>query len=90
MSVTTDNTFTELQETVMSNSDHTIENDVVEKLKTGKFYSQYAGWNFCGYVYWNKDKWSCEVWTYHSHVKTIHGNTLQEIMDEVSEEYGNE
>ena len=90
MSVTMDDSYTSLDETVMSNCDYTIENDVADKLKTGKFYSQYAGWNFCGYVYWNKDKWYCEIWTYHSHVKTVHRNTLDEIMDKVSEEYGND
>ena len=72
----------------MTNSDHTIEEDVAQELKTGKFYSQYPGWNFCGYVWWNKDKWSCEVWKYNSHITTVHGYTLQEIMDKVSEDYG--
>ena len=83
-------TYEELPETVMSNCDHSIEHDVAEKLKTGKYYSQYAGWNFCGYVWWNENKWSCEVWTYHSHVDTIHGETLEEIMEKVSQEYGYE
>lgn len=82
-------THTEL-DTVMSNSDHTIENDVAEKLKQGKFYSQYAGWNFCGYVWWNNDKWSCEVWTYNSISEIIDGSTLEGIMEKVSDKYGYE
>jgi hypothetical protein len=88
MSIT--QTYQELSETVMTNSDHTIENEVAEKLKTGKYFSQYSGWNFCGYVWWNKDKWSCEVWTYHSLSEIVNGSTLEEIMDEVSTKYGYE
>ncbi len=74
--------------TVMSNADHSIKSDIADKLKTGKFYAQYAGWNFCGYVFWDKNQWACEIWVYHNHEKTIKAETLSEIMDIVSEEYG--
>ena len=72
----------------MSNFDHTIDSGVEKKLKEGKYYAQYSGWDFCGYVWWNKNKWSCEVWVYNSHVDTIHGDALEEIMEKVSEQYG--
>lgn len=80
--------YTDIGDCVMSNCDHLIDHTTADKLKQSKHWSQYAGWNFCGYVWWNKDKWSCEVWQYHEHVDTIHGDTLQDIMDEVSVEYG--
>lgn len=77
-------------ETVMSNSDHTIEEEIAVKLKQGKYYSQYSGWDFCGYVYWDNEMWICEVWQYHSKVDTIKASSLSEIMYEVSSEYGDE
>ena len=72
----------------MSNADHTIDYNIAEQLKKGDFYSQYAGWDFCGYVYWDKKQWICEVWVYHSVVDTIKADTLEEIMTEVSNKYG--
>lgn len=90
MSILENKSFTYLAESVMSNADHTIEEDVAKELKKGSFYAQYAGWNFCGYVWWNENKWSCEIWQYNSHIDTVQGDTLQEIMDKVSEEYGYE
>jgi len=88
MSILDNKQFTYLEEIGMSNFDHTIDTDLEKELKVGKFYAQYAGWDFCGYIWWNKNKWSCEVWRYNSHIDTIHGDTLQEIMDDVSLEYG--
>ncbi len=79
-----------LPKTIMSNLDHTINHDVGEKLKTGKYYSQYSGWNFCGYVWWNENKWSCEVWQYNEIVDVIHATNLAHIMIMVSEKYGDE
>ena len=87
MSITTNEEYSQL-DIVMSNADNSIKSDIAKKLKTGKYFAQYAGWDFCGYVYWDKDQWACEVWTYHNHDKTIKAETLSDIMDKVSKEYG--
>lgn len=84
--------YKEYSEAVMSNFDHEINESIAKKLKKENIYSQYAGWNFCGYVWWNRKikKWCCEVWQYRSHVETITANTLNEIMEDVSNKYGND
>ena len=75
-------------ESVMSNFDHSIQEHVATAIKDQPLYSAYVGWNFCGKVWWQDDQWHCEIWTYGSYRQTISGDTLQEIMDEVSSEYG--
>lgn len=89
MSVITES-FTKVPESVMSNFDHTINHDIGKKLKTGKYYSSYTGWNFIGYVWWNENKWSCEIWQYHKFIETIDAPKLAHIMILVSEKYGHE
>lgn len=76
----------------MSNFDHSIDVELEEALQKGKSYAQYAGLNFCGYVYWGKEekKYICEVWQHNTWIETIIANTLKEIMEEVSEQYGYE
>ncbi len=76
-------------EGIMSNFDHEIEHDVANKIKGKKLYSTYSGWNFCGYVWWQNNEWHCEVWTYNSYAETFSG-TLEDIMSDVSFEYGSE
>lgn len=74
-------------DTVMTNFDHSIDWDVAEKLKTGQYTAAYAGWNFNGRVWW-AGTYKCAVWRYGSHVETVISDSLQEIMDTVSERYG--
>ena len=80
--------FMEYDETIMSNCDHTIEKNVAEAIKGKEYHAQYAGWDFCGSVWWQNDKWCCEVWCYGSWRETFVCDTLEEIMEEVSSEYG--
>lgn len=82
--------YTEFSEGVMSNFDHDIDEKVAEAIKDRPLYAQYAGWNFCGYVWWQNGKWCCEVWTYGSWCKTFVADTLSEIMSDVSSEYGSD
>ena len=82
--------FTEFSESVMSNFDHAIDEKVAEAIKDKPLYAQYAGWNFCGYVWWQNGKWCCEVWTYGSWFETFVADTLSEIMSDVSSEYGSD
>ena len=82
--------YKEHPDAIMTNCNHTIEHDLEKELKEKELYSQYAGWNFCGYVWWNNDKWSCEVWVFHNHVKTYSNDTLEGIMTDVSYDYGSD
>jgi len=74
---------------VMSNFDHEIDRDVAKELEKGGCYAQYAGWNFCGYVWWEDESFHCEVWVYRSPQEIISGS-LEEIMDTVCEKYGDD
>lgn len=84
------NELIEAEDAIMSNFDHEINYEIAEVLKDGKYYAQYAGWNFCGYVYWDisKQEFICEVWTYNSIREIIKGKTLELIMKKVCKEYG--
>jgi len=78
-------------DTVMSNFDHQIDSGVADRLKKEPVCSRYPGWNFNGMVWYGKIKktYHCEVWQYHEHLETVSG-TLQKIMDEVSDRYGDD
>ena len=74
----------------MSNSTDDIENWAVPRLKTEEIVFDYTGWDFCGHVWWcrNDEKFKCEVDQYGSHIQTVVGDTLQEIMSQCCELYG--
>ena len=82
--------YEEHHDSVMANFDSEIDEQVAEILQQEKKFAQYGGWNFCGYVWWNRrrKKWSCQVMHYHQHTMTVHANTLREIKEQVSDEYG--
>lgn len=82
--------FDEHPEAVMSNFDHEINQEVAEAIKNKPLYSLYAGWNFCGYVWYENNKWCCEVLQYCSHQTTVVADTLEEIMSEVCNSFGDE
>lgn len=88
--ITCPENFEAWPEGVMSNFDHEINESVATAIKGQPFFAQYAGWNFCGEVWWDAaaELWCCEVWQYHTHVATISADTLEEIMEEVSDRYG--
>jgi len=77
---------------VMSNFDHTIDHDIAKELKRKKAYAAYSGWNFCGYVWWDrkKKKWACEIWVYNVPQEVIYEDSLDYVMETVSDKYGYE
>jgi len=81
---------TEWPEAIMTNFDHTIDREVEGELRSGKHYAQYAGYDFCGYIWRDLElhAWKCEVWQYRSPVEVITEQTLEEIMTTTSERYG--
>ena len=78
-------------EEIMSNFDHQIEEDIAQELKERPCFSRYAGWSFNGKVWYDRSKeiYRCEIWQYHSYMGTLSG-TLQEIMNQASDEYGSD
>jgi len=80
--------FTEHPRCLMSNFDRDIDESVAKYIKNKPLYAQYSGWNFCGWVWWQNKKWCCEIWVYGGWCETFVANTLSEIMENVSQEYG--
>jgi hypothetical protein len=80
--------FTEFSKDVMSNYDYVIDYNAAELVKSKPLYFRYTGWNFCGYVWWQNHKWYCDVWAYGSYCKTFDADKLENIMSDVSDEYG--
>lgn len=77
---------------VMSNFDHQIDRKVEARLRKSLAWATYSGWNFNGRVWWDleSEQWACEVWQYHSHVETVYGETLDEIMEQICAKYGDD
>jgi len=80
--------YEEWPNAVMTNFDHTIDNEVAGILMEKPFYAQYSGWNFCGYVWWDDGMWACEVMQYNATMEVVRAETLDEVMEIVSDRYG--
>ena len=80
--------FDKLNDDVMSNFDHEINKDIEVRLKNEKVYSGYPGWNFHGEVWYEQNQFHCEVWVYGSIKEVISEDTLEELMESVSDKYG--
>ena len=76
---------------VYSNFDHKLEDDVVEKLKgTENSFAQHSAWGFCGYVYFQGDKWHEDVWRNNIFRQTIDGDSAIEVIEQAIDKYGSE
>jgi len=72
----------------MTNFDHTIDDGMVEAIADGEHMAEYAGWDFHAYVYLVGAVYVADVHRYHAHVGFVTADSPQELMHEVSHEYG--
>jgi hypothetical protein len=79
--------FTKLE---MSNCYHTIDEGLEEALKAGDVWAKYHGWNFNCNVHWDasREQFHAEVWHFRQHVDDIYADSLDGIMQNVSNEWG--
>ena len=79
-------------EAVMSNMDHAIDAGVARQLKRrpGAVFAQHAAWNFCGYVWYQDSVFMEEVWVFNKYQATYGAETLDKLMRDVNEVYGQE
>ena len=75
---------------VISNFDGIVDHEAANEIKDKELYGSHAGWNFHGRVWYQEDKWCCEVRCYGSWQGTFIADTLEEIMKDVSDEHGYE
>lgn len=80
--------FSEHAEDIMSNFDGAMVEEVADEIKGKDIYAGYAGWNFRGKVWWEHNKWLCEVWVHGSWLETFISDSPQGLMEEVSSKYG--
>lgn len=80
--------FVDCGETVMTNFDGSIDEEVAANIKDKPYYADYTAWNFYGQVWYQDEKWCCAIMTYGSYQETLVADTLQEIMDSACEQYG--
>lgn len=78
---------TEIDE-IMSNFDNEINREVEKTLKSGSYFAQHSAWDFCGYVWWDDNKFKEEVWFYGAHVCTHVAESLEELKESVNNEHG--
>lgn len=76
----------------MSNCDNSIDDGLESRLKEGKEVAQHSAWNFCGFVWFDKetDSFLEEVWVYREPKEIFAATTLPELMELVNKNYGYE
>lgn len=84
----TPNGYKRTGEFVMTNFDHTIDRDCEWRLRAERVIMHYAGWHFCGDVWFADNRYHCLVFQRHIPQEIISADTLDEIMSEVCDKYG--
>ncbi len=74
----------------MTNCDHTIDDGLAEALMTkpGEVYGKYPGWDFYAHVYYLDDKFHAEIMVYHCVKGIVSSESLEGLMESVSNIYG--
>lgn len=72
----------------ITNFDHSIDRDQIDKLRLGAAFSRHAAWDFCGRVWFDGNKWHEEVWVYGIAREIVTADTPEELMRTVNAMYG--
>lgn len=77
-------------DTIYSNFDCEIDNNIVELLKENPnvLSARHAAWDFAGTVWFDGTMWHEEIWQYHSFVETISGDDALTLIEFVNDRYG--
>ncbi|MFA5714416.1 MAG: hypothetical protein WC998_01575 [Candidatus Paceibacterota bacterium] len=75
---------------VMSNFDHVIDREIENKLREGKYCSSYTAWNFYGFIWFEDNRFKCQINQYGKHISTLEADTIDEIMNEACTNYGSD
>lgn len=79
-------------ETVMSNFDHRVRKDKEARLRVEEVTMDYPAKGFLGWVWWDRsaEQFRCLVNRYREHIETVTKPTLEEIMTDLCDKYGDE
>lgn len=72
----------------MSNFDGRIDEGLADALRGGQVYGRHAAWNFNGLVWFADGRFHEQVWRFHVPMRTHSADTLEQLMREVSDEWG--
>ena len=74
----------------MTNFDHSIVDGVEDALRAraNEVYARYAARNFCARVWFDNSDFVAEVWTYGSPRCLFRADSLKDLMETVSDEFG--
>jgi hypothetical protein len=73
---------------LMSNFDCKVDTEVADRLRKEQVIASYTGYNFYAYCWFQDGLFHADVWLYSSHVDTMSAETPEELMKEVSDEFG--
>jgi len=75
---------------LMTNYDMSIEPEAEKLLKRQQTCGEYTAWNFLGNVWFDQkmEKYKVSIYRHHSLVATYAGDSLRELMVQVSEDWG--
>jgi len=79
--------YEELDEEFCSNFDGVINQEVADKLKTGKYKAGYSAWNWHGTVYYDGG-YKCQVRHYGRIIGSAEGTTPEELRESLCHEHG--
>ena len=80
----------EFEGIVYSNFDHSFECDEEYVKSHSNLFFQHSAWNFCGYIWYEDEKFHEEVWVHNIHRETIEDENLEDLIEHVNDEYGYE
>lgn len=75
-----------------SNFDHTFEHGIEETTKmimeNPDNYFDHNAWNFCGYIWFENNKFYEEIWVHRNHRYTLESEDLGDLITEANNDYG--
>jgi hypothetical protein len=80
----------ELDESVFSNIDHELDDNLVGELEKGDCFARHAAWNFNGSIWFDvgTGTWYEDVWVYQMKVEQFTGDTIMGVIEQANAEYG--
>jgi hypothetical protein len=80
--------FYETENNLVSNFDRVIDKNVEQELITNNCKSDYPAWNFHAYVWHDDSKFYCEVEIYHNIEGIYDYDTVEELIEDISDMFG--
>lgn len=77
-----------LDDDLMSNFDHSVDQAVADRLRNEQVLAIYPGWDFNATCWFADGMFHAGVHVFHEYIETLSAGTPEELMTLVCEEYG--